>query len=338
MVSPGDVVFSYASGIRHRARCIISQQIGHNLANPKQEMSKLPLTQENAAAEIGSALAAFGCQLRVAAEDVSVTENVVMLGFRRERLADEIFDFVFPKAISGIYYHYTSFETFQVIVASGMLRLFSTKKRSSVGEFLPFCSDYGLDGYWRRGTDGKEEGEHLQLMDDLFYKSFVASPTEAAEELWDQFADKHQGTRLAFEITVHPDYRNFRHVAYQDSDRVPLIKALQSAFARYDRKFVTRNLSRMGCFYQLTKHSYQNECRLLVKHFPENPEFPFKILEDKEQECKYIDCDLTKPTCSAFQIRLVEVVAGRNRPIEEVRNYVKKHSRITGLNVAKSMT
>jgi len=297
-------------------------------------MSKPPLTPQIAAAEIRSALNALGCRATVSDDDVSITENVVMLGFKGERLANEIFDFIFPKATSGIYYHYTPFETFQAIVASGKLRLFSTKKKSSVGEFLPFCSDYGLDGYWRLGADGKEEGEHPQLMDDLFYKSFVASPAEAAEELWEQFADKHQGTCLAFEIKVHPDYRNFRHVAYQDSDRVPLLKSLQAAFARFDRKFVTGGLSRMGGFYQLTKHNYQNECRLLVKRLPDNPSFPFQVHRDTAQDCNFIECDLTKPTCSAFQLRLTGVVAGRNRPVEDVRHYVKDHSSIPGLNVS----
>lgn len=92
-------------------------------------MSKPILTPEMAATKIRSVLTAFGCRATVSAADVSVTENVVMLGFKGERLANEVFDFVSPKAKPGIYYHYTPFETFQAIVSSRSLQFYSTKKK-----------------------------------------------------------------------------------------------------------------------------------------------------------------------------------------------------------------
>jgi hypothetical protein len=90
----------------------------------------------------------------------------------------------------------------------------------------------------------------------------------------------------------------------------------------------------MGGFYQLAKHSYQSECRLLVKHCPHDSMFPFKITYDAEQECNFIECDLIRPTCADFQVRLTEVVAGRNRTLDEVQSYIADHSIVPGLSIA----
>lgn len=300
-------------------------------------MSKKDFTLSDAATVFNEIMADHSLAPRAHCGDLVFGEKCVLFGMQAggEKLAKDFFDTIFSKLNSGVYYHYATFEAFQATIASGKLRFFSTKKKSSVGEFIPFCQDHNLDGYWRKGADGKEEGAHAILMDNLFYKSFVASPTENADRLWDDFADHHHGVRLTFQIDVNPEYKDFRKMTYQNLGDVPVIKALMDAFIGHGWLFLPFRFSIMGGFYQLSKHSYQNECRLIAKRIPEYPEaFPFEVFRDSKQDCNYIDCDLTKPTCAPFQIRLKGVVAGRKRPIQDVQDYVNGHSLITGLKVS----
>ena len=140
-----------------------------------------------------------------------------------------------------------------------------------------------------------------------------------------------------FEVNVHPDYPNFRRVAYQNSSQVPILKVLQDAFRPYERRFVTLGISRMGGFYQRKEYSYQVEHRLLVKRFPNAP-FPFEVHSVKGELYKFIECDLNKPSCSAFSVKLLEVVPGRACPVEKVKNYLNEKSRISGSHVAVAET
>lgn len=296
-------------------------------------MAKIPLSPVRAAAEIRQVFDDFNCRIKVTEGEISVTDNVVLLGFEGDRLAGAIFDFAFPRSKSGVYYHYTTYGGFKGILSSGMLRLHNLHRRFGGGEFRTFCRDYGLDGYVRDGDSG-EEGLSRELMDDLFYVSLVDNPTANEERLWHTFANKHRGVRLKFEITVNPKYPNFRQVAYQGESQVPLIKALQNRFRRYERHFVTAGLSRMGGFYQRADYSYQTEHRLLVKRFPGSP-FPFEITAVKGERYKFIQCDLTKPSFKAFDIKLQEVHVGRDCPIEKVRNYVAEKSNISGLAITR---
>jgi hypothetical protein len=172
-----------------------------------------------------------------------------------------------------------------------------------------------LDGYWRTGTNGKPEGEHAALMDDLFYKSFVSSPVANAEELWDVFAkdEKGRGVRLAVEIMAHPEYPDFRQVSYQGSPAVAVLNSLLSEFRQNGWHFVPFGISRMPGYYQLRKYSHHQECRLIAKRHPGAHDcFPFNVNRDENQKCNFIDCSVTSPTCSQFQLRLTDAVPDPN--------------------------
>ena len=228
-----------------------------------------------------------------------------------EDFANQVFDLVFPKHSSGIYYHYLTFEAFEKVAEHGCLRFFSTKKLSSEGEFIPLCQDLSLDGYWRLDKDGQEAGEHANLMDDLFYKSFVSCPETNAATLWDTFAGGGTGVRIAVRIEVHSDYPDFRRVSYQDSAAVDVLKDLLESFRTLGRHFVPFGISRMPAYHQLEKYAYQNECRLIAKRHPGAHDcFPFRVCRDETQQCNYIDCSLRAPTCSLFQLRLLDVEGG----------------------------
>lgn len=232
---------------------------------------------------------------------------------RGETLSNRLFDLLFPRLKSSIYYHYLTFESFQAVVKYDSLRLFSTKKLSSIGEFIPLCQDLELDGYWRIRADGRSEGSHVSMMDDLFYKSFVSSSEDNASELWDTFAEGGTGVRLAVQIDVHPDYQDFRQVSYQGSPVVAALDALLKAFRETGWHFVPFGISRMPGYYQLKQWSHHKECRLIAKRHPGAHDcFPFKVGRDEggRAKCNYIDCALTAPTCSAFQLKLVDAVPG----------------------------
>ena len=206
-----------------------------------------------------------------------------------------------------------TFSSFEKVLSSGNLRFFSTKKLSSHGEYIPLCQDWGLDGFWREGEGPEPEGVHTNLMDDLFYKSFVSSPKENADKLWQQFAAGGTGVRIAVKITVLPEYPDFRRVSYVGAPRVRAVKELYDAFRELGYRFTPHGLSRMPAYYQLKKYDYQNECRLIAKRPPEGyGRFPFSAQRDEEQDCNFIDCSLTTPTCDRFQLRLTGIEMGPN--------------------------
>lgn len=270
-------------------------------------------TTETAAQTFNRVMEKNSYYLRSSPADFSIGDQCVMpaLNQRGEDFANNLFDLIFPRLSSGIYYHYLTFDAFEKVVEHGCLRFFSTKKLSSEGEFIPMCEDLDLDGYWRINAEGKPEGEYAALMDDLFYKSFVSCPETNAEKLWDKFAGNGTGVRIAVSITVNQAYPDFRRVSYQESSSVNILKELLDAFRILDRHFIPFGFSRMPAYHQLKDNDYQNECRLIAKRHPGAHDcFPFRVERDEKQQCNYIDCSLESPTCSAFQLMLVGVEGG----------------------------
>jgi hypothetical protein len=296
-------------------------------------MTKPLLTKTQAAAEIRRVLIDFNLTIPFDEEMIVVTENVVLLGFKSDALSNALFDFAFPRSLSGTFYHYTSYGGFKGIVSSSKLRLYNLHRRFRSGEYRTFCRDYNLDGYVRGEHGQPEKGLFSELMDDLFYVSLVDNSDANSDRLWRTFADDHAGVRLTFQLTVNPAYPNFRRVSYQNGSQVPILRALQDAFARYDRHLVSLGISRMGGFYQRAAFSYQDEHRLLVKRVPGDP-FPFEVIPVKGESYKFIECDLERASSTAFQLKLMEVVCGASCPLEKVRRYICEHSRFDNLSVS----
>lgn len=270
---------------------------------------------EQASNTFNRVMQAHSINLRTSPLDFSIGDKCILpaLNLRGETLSNRLFDLLFPRLKAGTYYHYLTFESFQAVARFGSLRFYSTKKLSSEGEFIPLCQDLELDGYWRIGADGKPEGSHVSMMDDLFYKSFISSPEDNASELWNTFAGGGTGVRLAVQIDVHPDYPDFRQVSYQGSPMVAALDALRKAFRETGLQFVPFGISRMPGYYQLKQWSNHKECRLIAKRHPGAHHcFPFEVGRDEGEraKCIYIDCSLTAPTCSAFQLKLNDAVPG----------------------------
>jgi hypothetical protein len=292
---------------------------------------------EQASITFNKVMDAHSIELRTTPLDFAIGLKCILpaLNRRGEMLSNRLFDLLFPRLKSGIYYQYLTFNSFQAVVKYDSLRFFSTKKLSSVGEFIPLCQDLELDGYWRIGADGKPEGTHASMMDDIFYKSFVSSSEDNAPELWDTFTEGGTGVRIAVRIDVHADYQDFRQVSYQGSPAVAALDALLKAFHETGWIFVPFGISRMPSYYQLKQWSHHKECRLIAKRHPgAHDGFPFIVGRDEGEgvECNYIDCSLTNPTCSAFQLKLVAAVPGpkvtsqRNTEITDLWN--QHHARV----------
>ena len=117
--------------------------------------------------------------------------------------------------------------------------------------------------------------------------------------------------RLKVQINIKPGYPDFRRVAYQGSPAVKALDDILDAFRSSDHHFVPFAISRMPAYHQLKKYDYQNECRLIAKRHPGAHDcFPFRVCRDETQQCNYIDCSLRAPTCSLFQLRLLDVEGG----------------------------
>lgn len=270
-----------------------------------------------------------GCSITTSELDFTPGDQCIFTApnARGELLADKLFELYSPKTSSGVYSHYISFDGFQQVISSGKLRFYSTKKRKSIGEFVPFCEEMGLDGYWRLNNINQAIGEYPILMDDLYYKSFVSSPDDKSGYLWETFADGGRGVRLAIQIDVHPDYPDFRNMAYQGSVGLLVLKRLMNAFREARCHFIPSGISRMPAFCQLEKYSIQNECRLIAKRHAEVHDcFPFKVEYDEYNQCNFFDYSLTEPTCNLFKLKLIGIEAG---PYCSDENQKKAHHQMS---------
>ena len=281
-----------------------------------------PLTNIQAAAIIRAAIRRIDHQFDFPDGEVAATPSKVIIGVAGgTALADRICELLFPKAPSGIYYHFTNFDSFCGILASRNLRLYNLQKRFSEGEFRLFCEDHGLDGYLAHSQTNPGRLVYQELMDDLFYGSFVNHEQKDSNQLWENFGDHHHGIRFAFRINadMHPD---FRKIAYQANNELPLFHELQGAFAKNGQKFVVGGLSRFPAYYVCSGYRGESEWRLLVKKQLGESGFQFAVHPEGAGHVKFIECTFDGTTCPQFQLRLVDVTAGRFCDINAVRNQV----------------
>lgn len=300
-------------------------------------MKNRMFTPINAAEIFNKVMTKHSLPVRAAATDFVFADKCVLLGmsFDGERLANTLFDQLFPRSPAGIYHHYTSYGGFKGIVSSGSLRLYNLHKRFASGEFRTFCRDHGLDGYLRTGAGGSEVGYFAALMTDLFYTSLVDAKAADSDLHWERFADRHRGVRLTLRISLAPKYPNFRAVTYQQPDCVPAFKDLKAAFNSEGLNFVNSGLCRMPGFYQRQDFSSQFEHRLLAKRFPGVPkEFPFSVRDEGNGSIKFIESDLTTNGHPWFNIKLLGATVGRSGSLQNVVNYLKSYSKFPNLPAA----
>lgn len=284
--------------------------------------SPRPLTNVQAAAVIRAAIQRLDPHFNFPDGEVAVTPSKVILGVvGGTTVADRMCEILFPKAPSGIYYHFTPFEGFRGILSSKTLRLFNLHKRLSDGEFRLFCEDHGLDGYLAQSQTNPNRFVYQELMDDLFYTSLVNHERKDSKHLWRTFADKHRGVRLKFQVNAGA-HADFRKIAYQNNNKLPLFHELQEAFNKFGRKFVISGLSRFPAYYVCSDFKRESEWRLMVKKQPGDNSFQFPIYQWGQGDIKYIEHPIDGTACVPFQLHLVEATAGRLCEIAKVRDQV----------------
>lgn len=260
--------------------------------------------------------------------DLCVSDLVVCAGLTDNRLRQRLFDIQFPKSPSGTYHHYTTYKGFKGITSSGRLRLYNLHKRGGSGEFVTFCRDHKLSGYFRDGTPSSLSqaqraaiwqrcfgfvprfqniskllsnmaggrafnprpgmASYAYLMTHFYYVSFVKEEDSLANKFWSKFAHDYEGVRMDFEVSANA-YPYFRTVLYQAPTSLSPLGRLQEHFGRYGRKFVAPGLHYMAAFYLRRKYNYQSEHRLVIENTLAAAGFPFAVKHKKRGKSGPID-------------------------------------------------
>lgn len=267
-------------------------------------------------------------------EEVSVRDNYVLIGLIGTTLVDFLGEHLFPKAVSGGYYHFTKLQSFREIMQSERLRLYNLHKRINDGEFRLFCEDHRLQGYLESLHDNPNRFVYQELMDDLFYTSLVDATQRDSAHLWQTFGDCCRGVRLGFRVTAdnHPD---FRKIAYQDNNRLPLFHDLQQEFERFGRDFIVGGLSRFPAYYISSGFRGEFEWRLMIQRV--DNVLPFAIHREGAGDVKFIECEMNGRTCPQFQLELIEVTAGTQCDFNEVTGLVRGSAHFAHVPVTRAL-
>lgn len=298
-------------------------------------MQQPDLTRRHAAELILKTLPSASIPVADAEQEVLFTHDTVFVGMTGNSLAKAIWNAAFPRAQSGVYYHFTSLCSLKEIALSGILRLYNLHKRYSNDEFRTLCRDNDLTGYHDPGSAAPGADFHRELMDHLFYTSLVDDTKKDSALLWDSFGDNGKGVRLALEVHVD-HYDGFRRVSYQTPAGLPVLKALQNAFTAYSRRFVVRGLSQMPAYYIAAVFEDECEYRLLVKKPVGDGPFEFPVNVQGSGPVAFIECRIDGTPHSMFLLKLIEVAAGANCDLDEARRYVQANPSLSAVRVMRA--
>src|ERR1700722_16475947 len=225
-------------------------------------------------------------------------------------LSAAILDACFPRSDTNLeYVHYTRFDRFQSIVASGEWRLYWVFKRLHEQEYAPFCTDHSLDGYLAIDP-ATGHPRFVDMCRDLFYTSLTRLPSVNEAAMWGEFGDHGHGVRLILRVQPVADRCHFRPIRYQNALLQTLLQELQAASRNQLKlEFVPMGLSRIGAFYLPMGFDLEEESRLLIKRFQGLPGAinPWAIQNDGTDDYLSLPLNQDNPFC---RIDLVRVEAG----------------------------
>lgn len=221
--------------------------------------------------EINSILERNGVKQRITPNDVTVTEKSVVDLFKSPAiLSDAITQHLWPSVESATVYHYTSTESAESILNSGIFRLHSILKRSDEGEVSKFCDTHKLKGYLESDKNGEPVYKSL-LMPSMFYASFTRTniKPDREEVMWRRFASCG-GVRL--KLSIAASNPNLREVMYEAiaGTPIPLLYDLSNVIQNnYHKSFVLKGISRLCAFYLAGQdYGVEQELRMLYKVQP----------------------------------------------------------------------
>lgn len=241
----------------------------------------------------------------ISPSDITVTEKTVSdLVKPAAKLSALITDHLWPSIASATVYHYTSQDSAEKILNSGIFRLTNIEKRFVDNEIRTFCETHGLKGYLEPGIDGAPKYRSL-IMPNTYYASFTETVLSKSEEdyFWSTFSGG-DGVRLKFEI--HATNPNFRKIHYElkAGKPIPVLDQLtKSILNKFAREFILKGISRLCSFYLCgTTYGKEREYRMLHRVW-EN----FGPQPTGSGSTSYIELPLDTITECGYRLKVVEV-------------------------------
>ena len=269
--------------------------------------------QRELIADINSILASHHVGVTITQGDITCTENVLVdSGVSGEKLSNAIVSHIWPSVACRRVYHYTSKESAESILNSGVFRLGNIAKRFGEGEIKTFCRTHGLSGYLEPVDDLGTPYYKAKMMPRLFYASFTdtAVTDEQEEYFWRTFASC-DGVRLEFEINAeNPDFRKVYYEQFKDQSIGLLSELITTIRDKYNVRFVLGGISRMCAFYlDGEDFGIENEYRLLYKVWPGFRQQPVTVGADS-----FIDLPLDGSMAKCGYSLTVREVQANERP------------------------
>jgi hypothetical protein len=223
--------------------------------------------------DINSILTSHGVGTQITVEDIICTENVIVDSGRSDgKLSNAIVGHIWPSIPTKRVYHYTSRESAESILSSGVFRLSNIEKRFSEGEIVTFCGTHELSGYLEPVDESGTPYYRANMMPRLFYASFTdTNVTDEQEDyFWRTFATS-DGVRLELEIVAqNPDFRKVFYEQFQGEPIQLLNDMVTTINKKYNVKFILGGISRMCAFYlDGEDFDIENEYRMLYKVWPD---------------------------------------------------------------------
>ena len=209
----------------------------------------------------------------------------------------KIIEILFPSSSLKTVYHYTSKETAECIVNTGLFRLYNISKRIKESEVVSFCKAHEL------------KNDNI-MIPSTYYASFTSTEQTTGKEnyLWSQFAT-HDGVRLKIKIVTNKPERTdiLRKIYYEkaeDSKPISLLGKLAKVAKKYGKKFTLRGVSTICSYYLPKTYDLEEEYRILHRNIDERV-MPVKV---DEKGGEYIEIELGKKNDTGYLFEIMEVM------------------------------
>lgn len=254
--------------------------------------------------------------------DITITENTVTDSVKEEsKLSDAIINLLWPRISQACVYHYTSRESAENILGSGIFRLTNIEKRYNEGEIIAFCNANNLKGYLSSNKNGDPIYKSL-LMPNTFYASFTDTKidSETEEYFWSTFTGG-DGVRLKFDIQAKS--QNFTRIIYENPEQAPLgiLQELTNEIRnKYNLEFILKGISRLCSFYLPSAYKIENEYRLLYRYW--ETEY---LKPNGTGPNSYVEIPLNTENESGFKLNISEVHAKTKINMPSIYTFSKRN-------------
>ncbi|WP_152608342.1 hypothetical protein [Aeromonas hydrophila] len=262
---------------------------------------------------IDQELTSAGINLIWSSNDINVApgmKTITEVSSSNAPISEAIINYIFPQVSGEVeLVHYTNLTSFDKIIKSEELRLYSMLKRLGQAEFISFINEHNLDGYLQQ-KNGKTT--YQEMMGDLFYTSFTTKNIKDEDLMWRTFGENHAGVKIIFKLKVIEKRAELREIFYHSRAQGgrTLIKNIhEKIYSQFSRHFIIRGISRIGAFYLPLGIGLEGEeeVRLLIKSYGTGKAYDL-IKNDGSYD--YIPLKIGHRKNEFCDISIVEVQAG----------------------------